>query len=247
VGGLGLDDPSYLLRTYKPRGDRQLLSPTAPQSTFGPADYSGKSRFESPATGSLEAARKIRSLPDRVGELSRAEISAEAKRILGPRRGHDSLAADKFSQHLRAGEDYLRAGKYYRAANSFALASVYRADDPRALAGRSHALFAAGEYISSALFLSRALAIRPEHVKVRVDFVTLLGGPNRLAGRIADIEQWFARSGSGQLQLLLGYVYYQTGRLNEAKRAIDAARTKMPESSAFSAITTAINDASIGR
>ena len=247
VGGLGLDDPSYLLKAYEPRSGREILSAAAPQSAFGPADNSGKSRFESPATGSLEAARKIRSLPDRVGELSRAEISAEAKHIMGRHRNHDSLAADKFSQHLRAGEDYLRAGKYYRSANSFALASVYRADDPLALAGRSHALFAAGEYISSALFLSRALAIRPEHVKVRVDFVTLLGGPNRLAGRIADIEQWFARSGSGQLQLLLSYVYYQTGRLNEAKRAIDAARTKMPESSAFSAITTAINDASIVR
>jgi len=245
--GLGLDDPSYLLKAYEPRGGREILSAAAPESAFGPADYSGKSRFESPATGSLEAARKIRSLPDRAGELSRAEISAEAKRILGPHGSHDSLAANKFSRHLSAAEDFLGAGQYYKAANSFALALVYRPDDPRALAGRSHALFAAGEYISSALFLSRALAIEPEQAKVRVDFVTLLGGPNRLAGRIADIERWFARSGSGQLQLLLGYVYYQTGRLNEAKRAVDAARTKMPESSAFSAITKAINDASIGR
>ncbi len=243
AGGIERPDSSYLLKAYEPRVGTEMLTPATAGSALGRPDHSGQDRFESPTTASLEAAQNIRSLPDGIGELSRSEISAEAKRIMGRHESPDSFAGDKFSQHLRAAEDHLRAGEYYKAADSFALASVYRPNDPRALTGRSHALFAAGEYISSALFLSRALAIRPEYVTVKVDFVTLLGGPNRLAGRIADVEQWFSQSGSGRLQLLLGYIYYQTGRLNEAKRAVEAAHTKMPDSPAVPAIRDAINDA----
>lgn len=189
----------------------------------------------------------MRALPEDLVGLSAAEISREARQILGRYQSHDSFAEDKFSRHMLDAEDHLRAGKYYRAADSFALALVYRPNDPRALAGRSQALFAAGEYISSALFLSRALAVRPEYAKTRVDFVMLLGGPNRLARRIADIEEWFARSGSTELQLLLGHVYYQTGRLSEAGRAIEAAHKNMPGSIAAAAIMAAINDAQAGR
>jgi tetratricopeptide (TPR) repeat protein len=242
TAGLGGDDSSYSLRVHEPIVSRDILAPAATDGGFGRVDDSGENRFESSTISSLEAAERIRSLPNGIAELSRAEISHEARRIVGSHRSPASFAADKFSQHLRDGEDYLVAGKYYQAANSFALASVYRPDDSQALAGRSLALFAAGEYVSSALFLSRALAIRPDHARTKVDFVTLLGDPNRLAGRIADVEQWSARSGSGQLQLLLGYVYYQTGRVSQARRAIKAAYLKMPESPAVAAIMAAIDD-----
>jgi len=175
----------------------------------------------------------------------REPVSREAKRTIGGQQNRNSLAAHKFSRHLQDAEDYLRAGEYYKAADSFTQALVYSRDNPQALAGKSHALFAAGEYMSSAMLLTRALAINPSYAKVRVDFVALLGGPNKLARRVGDIERWSARSGSPQLQLLLGYVYYRTGRLSEAKRAIKAAGAKMPESPAVGAIIAAISDAQL--
>jgi len=85
------------------------------------------------------------------------------------------------------------------------------------------------------------LEIRPEYAGVKIDMVALLGDRSRLAGRIADVEQWLARSGSGRLQLLLGYVYFQMGRIGEAKQAIEAARAKMPQSLAVAAIKAAID------
>ena len=112
-----------------------------------------------------------------------------------------------------------------------------------ALAGRSHALFAAGEYVSSALFLSRALAIYPEYMQMRVDLAGLVGGQEKVTQRLADVEQWYARSGSGQLQLLLSYVYYRTGNLTQARRAVDAAYEKMPELPAVRAMKMAIDAA----
>ena len=245
-GSLKLADSSYRLKVQEPSFGRGTLTTAGRGGAFGQVDKDQQTRTEFPNISGSRTAKEIRALPESFGGLSRAEISHEAKRIIGGHENHDSFAAHKFSRHVREAEDYLRAGKYYKAADSFGLALIYNPDDPGVLAARSHALFAAGEYISSALFLTRALAIDPEYAKVKVDFVTLLGGRNRLAGRIADIEQWLARSGSGRLQLLLGYVYYQTGRLSEAKRAIEAARRKMPRSPAADAIMAALSNTSDG-
>lgn len=241
--GFGRADYDELLKKYEPRAGREFLTPATTPTALQQAANGGQTRFEPPTTATLETASKMRTLPEDIAGLSRVEISREAGRIMGRHQSHGSFAEDKFSRHMLDAENHLRAGRYYKAADSFGLALVYRSNDPQALAGRSHALFAAGEYVSSALFLSRALAVRPEYAKNRADFVTLLGGPNRLARRVADIEEWFARSGSAQLQLLLAYVYYQTGRMSESRQAIETANTKMPKSAAVSALTAAISDA----
>lgn len=179
---------------------------------------------------------------DEFKKLSQAEISAEAKRIMGPHNGLESLSVSKFNQHMQDAEEYLKAGGYYHAANSFSLALVYREDNPQALAGRGHALLAAGEYVSSALFLSRALTVSPGYLQMKVDLVAMLGGEAKLAGRIADIEQWLAQSGSSQLQFLLGYVYYRTGQLQRAKQMIDAAYEKTPDARAVQVMKITIDD-----
>ena len=192
-------------------------------------DVSGQSGLEFSGVPSYKNYQKRRSPLDELNKLSRAEISAEASQIMGSHNSIDSLSQSKFNQHMRDAEEHLKAGRYYRAAGCFSLASVYQPNSPLALAGRGHALFAAGEYVSSALFLSRAIAISPEYLQMRVDLASILGDRNKLASRIEDIEQWLARSGSSQLQFLLGYVYYRTGQLLRAKKAIDAAYEQTPE------------------
>jgi len=201
-----------------------------------------QTRLEFKGISSYENSQKNKSPLEHLNKLSQADISAEASRIMGPHSSLDSLSESKFNQHMRQAEKHLKSGRYYRAASCFSLASVYQSGNPLALAGRGHALFAAGEYVSSALFLSRALAISPEYLQARVDLVAILGDGNKLDGRIADIEQWLARSGSSQLQFLLGYVYYRTGQLLRAKHAIDAAYEKMPESPAVQAMKITIDN-----
>jgi len=171
------------------------------------------------------------------------DVSARAKAILGPHETFASFSNDKFNQHLRAGEMYLKQGRYYRAADSYTLASIYKPDDPLCYAGRSHALFAAGEYLSSALFLSRALEIFPEYALFKIDLVAMVGDRDKLESRIVDVEEWLERSDAPELQFLLGYVYYQMGRLQRAKQAIDAAYEKMPDSPAVIALKRAIDSA----
>jgi len=237
---------SGILNSYQPQGAGLGFNgeEPAPAAVWGldRTDVGMQTGLEFTGISNYENSQK-KSFPlDELNKLSQADISAEANRIMGRHKSLDSLSESKFNQHMRDAEEHLEAGSYYRAASSFSLASVYQPDNPLALAGRGHALFAAGEYVSSALFLSRALAVNPEYLQMKVDLVATLGDGNKLAGRIADIEQWLARSGSSKLQFLLGYVYYRTGQLLRAKQAIDAAYEKTPESPAVQVMKITIDN-----
>ena len=237
---------SGILNSYKSQGtERGFNGEELAQAAGGGLNRTGVGRqtgLEFTGTPNYENSQKNSSPLDELNKLSQADISTEANRIMGRHKSLESLSESKFNQHMRDAEEHLKAGRYYRAAGCFSLASVYQADNPLALAGRGHALFAAGEYVSSALFLSRVLAISPEYLQTRVDLVAMLGDGNKLAGRIADIEQWLERSGSSQLQFLLGYVYYRTGQMLRAKQAIDAAYEKTPESPALQAMKITIDN-----
>jgi len=100
--------------------------------------------------------------------------------------------------------------------------------------------------MSSALFLSRALEIFPEYARFKIDLVAMVGDKDKLESRIAEVERWLEISGAPELQFLLGYVYYQMGRLDRAKKAIDAAYEKLPDSPAVIALKKAIDSAAAG-
>jgi hypothetical protein len=247
AGRQGRIDSSNALSLYAPRrvesSFKQGLAPATTGEVLGRTGDGRQTRFEFPEISSYESSQERSSPLDELSKLSRADLSAEAKRIMGPHKSRESFSEARFNQHMQAAEDYLKAGRYYHAADSFALASIYKADDPRPLAGKGHALFAAGEYVSSALFLSRALTIGPKYARTKIDLVAMLGGENKLASRVADVEQWLARSSSSELLFLLSYVHYRTGSLTHAKQAIEAAYEKMPQSPAIGALRTAIDDA----
>jgi len=182
-----------------------------------------------PAEGEEEATEEEGEEYSPLDELTGVRLSARAKTVMGSYETFASFSEDKFNQYLRAAEQYLKQGKYYRAADAYTLASIYKPDDPLAYAGKSHALFAAGEYMSSALFLSRALEIFPEYAQLKIDIEAMVGDIDKLETRVVDVEEWLERSNAAELWFLLGYVYYQMDRPERAKEAIDAAYEKMPE------------------
>jgi tetratricopeptide (TPR) repeat protein len=179
---------------------------------------------------------------DEIDELSDEDLHAMAKRIMGPHKSLASFSEARFNQHLATAEAHLKAGEYYRASDSYALASIYKSGDVRPYMGKSYALLAAGEYVSSALFLSRALEISAEYVLTKADIAAALGDRDKLESRIADLKWWSEKSKSGELEFLLGYVYYMTGRPQEAKAAIESAFKKMPTSTAVDTVKKAIDN-----
>ena len=195
------------------------------------------------AVGEEETQVNKTSVLEAVGKLSKEEVAAEAKRIMGPHKTLESFSQAKFDQFIKTAEAQLKQGKYYRAAEAFAQASIYKRDDPIAEAGRGHALFAAGEYMSSALCIARAIENSAEYAQTKIDIVAVVGDKDMVESRIAEIHQWLARTDTPELKFLLGYAYYRLGRLDRAKMAIDLAYEKMPQSLAVQTLKKAIEDA----
>jgi tetratricopeptide (TPR) repeat protein len=170
-----------------------------------------------------------------------SEVDKEtAEATVGVHKSFATESNDKFNYYMRSAEEFLKEGKYYRAADAYSLAGVYKPDDPLAFAGRAHALFASGEYMSSAYFLSRAINIFPQYVKFKIDLNAMIPDKDRLESRIADVKQWIQRTDSPELSFLLAYIYYQLDKIALATEAIDLAAGKIPDSVSVTALRQAI-------
>jgi tetratricopeptide (TPR) repeat protein len=192
----------------------------------------------------------FKSTEDRLNELKKLSpnnLSAETREIKALYTNTDNFSMRRFEHHFQEGQNHLKRGRYYVAVDSFAAASIYKPNDPLCLAGRGHALLAAGEYISSALFLSRAIETDAGYIKTKINLSVMMGGQHILDKRIADIKEWQARSGSGKLDFLLGYTYYRMGRLGPARKAINSAYVKLPQSKAIALVKKAVDDALEGK
>ncbi len=151
-----------------------------------------------------------------------------------------SESGDEFNHYMEAAEQYLKEGKFYQASDAYSLASIYKPMDPLSYAGKSHALFGAGEYLSSARLLSFALKIFPAYANVKVDLVEIFGDKTLIDLRIVELAKWAAGSKSAELYMLLAYICYQTDKQTAAKTAVNEAYKKMPEDEAVLALKKAI-------
>ncbi|MBN2456222.1 MAG: hypothetical protein JXB29_06785 [Sedimentisphaerales bacterium] len=201
-------------------------------------------------------------------ELSELERTIKAQSIMAKESDEimdfRSFIRAKYKKYMIAGEVYLKKGRYYRAADAYTLASVYQPDDALAYAGKSYSLFAAGEYISSALFLSRALVLMPElpyysvrspqddkidkeaepaYKPQRTDILSMVGDRDLLETRIVDVEKRLEESDVGELYFLLSYIYYQMERAEQALGAVNKASEMMPQSEAVAIVRRAIESA----
>jgi len=183
------------------------------------------------------------SVVDQLNSLSAAEISARAKQIMGPHKSLEAFSEARFRQSMAEAQARLKQGKYYMAAGFFDQAHIFDSTKPEALAGKGLALFAAGEYVSSALYLARAIEMSEQYARSDVDLAAMLGQRDVLERRIADAEEWLERSCSAELEFLLAYIYYRTGMLEKAQKSIEAASKEMPGSKAVATLKKVIDAA----
>lgn len=196
----------------------------------------GKS-IELPITEGAPAAKQVE-----MNEPAAPKGSAAPMDFAGAYKSFAAYSDDKFNHHIKMAEGYMKQGRFYRAADAYTLASIYKPDDPLGYAGKSVALFGSGEYLSSALFLARALEIFPEYAKVKVDLAGMIGDKDTVENRILEAREWMDKSDSGELEFLLGYIYYQMDRLEFARQSIEAAAKKMPNSPAVAAVKKVIDE-----
>ena len=184
--------------------------------------------------------------PTQEESLEEAQKDPRPEEIVVEAKTHKTLAAfknDNFNKHLRLAEAYLKEGKYYQASSAYSLAELYKPGDPVVYAGKSQALFAAGEFMSSAYYLSEAVRVFPGIVKIKIDIVAIVGDRDVLESRASDVEELIKEFNSVELKYLLSYVYYQMGRLDRAKELIDDAYNTNPDMQIVQVIRSEIDEA----
>jgi len=97
------------------------------------------------------------------------------------------VSPDRFNRYMTVGEEKLKAGGYYEAAEQYELAMTIDAANPLARAGMGLALFAAGEPLSAATHLRRAMQLLPPMMETRLDLLTFLDA-EAIELRTADLE-----------------------------------------------------------
>ena len=162
-----------------------------------------------------------------------------ARSLLDSYPDFDSFLEDSYRKQIRSAEQLLKQGRYYSAADSYTLASAYLQGRPQVFAGKAHALFAAGEYMSSSLFVRRALETLAESKagsgkdldKQIIKFASnlLMVERDTLESRVVELERLQKSHNSAELEFLLAYVYHQMGRKEAAQRAVDSLSRKMPK------------------
>lgn len=165
-------------------------------------------------------------------DAQRANLAAEGRKILGEHETFQSLAESKFAEYMDAAEGFLQEGQFYKAADSYSLATVWKPRDARAYLGRSFSLFAAGEYMSSAFYLARAFELDEKVPLKQYDLADFVGDRDIYENRVLEMAAWQERSGSGELAFLLAYVSYQDNRSARAVNAIKMAKEVMPDNRA---------------
>lgn len=238
----GTSNPRQTVGSYKPEQLNQDFSVSASSPEV---DSSQRSRLKeimqsSGGSGSKSTQNPIIP-PARLNQFSQTKLPAPTRQTNNKQTDVESFSQAKYAQLFRAAEGHLNIGRFQQAADAFALASIYNPNDPACYAGRGHALFAAGEYINSALLLIRAIELDPEYINKPVDLVELVGDVKDLDNRIAELNKWLQKSNAPGLGFLLGYVYYHTGRYDDAKKVMDIVAHEMPNSTAAVALKMAIN------
>ena len=120
-------------------------------------------------------------------ELQR--LSAEGRKVLGEHKTFKSLADEKFSGFMDTAESFIKEKKYYKAADTYALAIIWKPEDARGYLGQSFSLFAAGEYMSSAYYLSRAFELNSKAATKKYDLPEFVGNRDTYENRIVELTQ----------------------------------------------------------
>ena len=157
---------------------------------------------------------------------------AQAAELLRQYKTFEQLAAAKLADYLAVGERLLKEGKFYQAVDAFALGAVWAPDDARPYAGQSFALFAAGEYMSSAFYLSQAILRNSAVSSEKADLALLIGDRDVFENRLVEMTTWQQRSDSGELAFLMAFVLHQDSKPQRAAEAIRIAVDKMPDNKA---------------
>jgi len=248
----GNNSDSFLRNNINPnpyQGAIDSSSSRISQPQYNANNFSNQNQ-QSPSNDSLD---DIRAKLDEISKSIGTHIQTNENNTQGYNAGNISsrgqqnnssfstYSHSQFDKYYNTAQNQLLRGNYLEAADSFTLASLYEPDNANCYAGHGHALFAAGQFVSSALYIIRAIELNPEYVQANIDLVPSIGNRNVVDMRTSELEQLLKKAPASGLQILTAYVYYRTGKLANAKQIINAVYQEMPNSRAAVALKLAID------
>lgn len=219
-----------------------IFSPTPamaePATTASGAPRTGDAlQFGQDVFRDLRLALAVQSQPDAewlndLGSPSSDDPRQAAERIrTSPIRSFAAGGGGGVNDPLASAEALLGIGRYYDAAGKYDAARLVDPANPLPLIGKAHALLAAGEYQSAALFLVRGLERFPDIARFEIDLKSLLGDPEVVDIRRSDLIKRLSNSEEPRLRFLLGYIEYHAGYRESGMENLEkAARESAPGS-----------------
>jgi hypothetical protein len=198
-------------------GDEQTLEPESDESA------------ESETQDEAKPVDRTSPESDLVAKLDIEALSDEGRGVLGEHETFASLADEKFDGFMDTAEAFIQDGQFYKAADTYALAIIWKPEDARGYLGQSFSLFAAGEYMSSAYYLRRAFELDPKAATKKYNLAEFIGNRDVFESRTLEITTWQERSQSGELAFLLAYISYQDNKATPAVNQIRRAKESMPD------------------
>ncbi|MBN1818234.1 MAG: hypothetical protein JW828_12815 [Sedimentisphaerales bacterium] len=168
---------------------------------------------------------------------------ARVQQILGEHENFESLAKAKYEQYFNEAQTYLKEGKFYKAADTFTLAIIWRSNDAEAHLQKAISLFAAGSYLSSYYSLIKAMDLSKERVLEKHDLPGLLGGRDIFEDRRIELVTWQEQNKSPELAFLLAYMFYQDGKSDVGGLALQRCKEKLGQTPAYIALQEALASA----
>lgn len=154
-----------------------------------------------------------------------------------PLRTFVGSAPSLLNEYLASAEKLLKTGEYYKAASVYEMAQIVDPENPLPLVGRSMALLAAGDYVSSATSLYGAIRMFESLANYPIDLQSFIPDVRALDRRRADIEARLERYEDHRLRFLLGYAEFCSGLpergVANMSRAVEAAPEKFPSLERF--------------
>lgn len=153
-----------------------------------------------------------------------AESQAFVERILtAPIQTFVGSEANVFNDEMLKAEALMEIGDYLDAANRYERARRLAPENPLAILGKGHAMLAAGDYLSAAVYLVRGLEMFPQLATFKIDLTRLLGGGEIVDIRRADIMKQLGLYEDARLRFLLGYIEVHTGNLDSGLENLEKA------------------------
>jgi len=214
-----------LIRLHEQRGGTDLVRPVV-----------GAARPESPGV----IAKPVSPLGQQVpspGEIKIVEIAKDKTVVL---HGLAGVSTDQFNFHMGRAEKKLKAGRFYDAAGDYEIALTINASNPLAHVGLGLSLLAAGEPLSAAMYVRRAMEIFPPLMETRLDIPAMLD-KDLVLRRLTGIQRRLddaAEKPDPSLVFLAAYVCQNLGQTDQAKRYAEQLQTLAEGDKLLSAYAT---------